>query len=99
LFWARIASNPSIEPGREIWFGRPSPSSRSDLRLFVASGTEDRSIWRQAVLDWFEHWRGRLDAPWSVKAQDIPGGTHAANSMDVYRSAMRWLFAHPLGDP
>jgi predicted alpha/beta superfamily hydrolase len=92
LFWARIASNPALEPGREIYFGAPRPASRRDLRLVVASGTRDRPQLRQQALAWFAHWQGRTDLPWTLNAMTIEDGTHAADAPNVYRRAMRWLF-------
>ena len=91
LFWARIASNPSIEPGREIFFGDPAKAGRKDLRLFATSGTADRAFGRKAFLEWSTHWKNRA-APWQLMTVDIEGGTHAANSPDVYRQGLRWLF-------
>jgi predicted alpha/beta superfamily hydrolase len=95
LFWAHVASNPSWVPGREMFFGTPPRAARKDLRLVVASGTEEIPDRRQLALDWFASWQQRPDAPWAVKRLDIPGGTHSANSPEAYRGAMRWLFATP----
>jgi predicted alpha/beta superfamily hydrolase len=90
-FWARIASNPSMEPGREIIFGKPNAATRKDLRLIVASGTNEEPARRQKVLEWSNHWKDRA-GPWHVQRIDIERGTHAANSPDVYRQALRLLF-------
>lgn len=95
LFWARIASNPSIEPGREIWFAAAPKAARNDLRFVLASGTREEPDRRRAQLDWFKHWQGRTGAPWTLRGIDIQGGTHSAYSPDAYRAAMRWLFAGP----
>lgn len=92
LFWAHVASNPSWQPGREIFFGPPPSAGRKDLRLVVASGTDEIPDRRRLALEWFGMWRQRPDAPWAVKRIDIAGGTHSANSADAYRGAMRWLF-------
>ena len=92
LFWARIASNPSLEPGREIYLGAPRPASRQDLKLVVSSGTRDRPPLRQQALAWFAHWQGRTDLPWTLNALTVENGTHAADAPNVYRQAMRWLF-------
>lgn len=94
LFWARIASNPSLEPNRALFFGPPPRATRTDLRLIVSSGTNDRPHLRAAALDWFRHWEGR-EAPWTIRAQTIEGGTHAADAGNVYRAALRWLFPAP----
>ena len=94
LFWARIASNPAFEPGRARFFGPPPAATRTDLRLIVSSGTNDRPHLRAAALDWFRHWEGRA-APWTIRAQNIAGGTHAADVVNVYREALRWLFPAP----
>ncbi|HEY6047767.1 MAG TPA: alpha/beta hydrolase-fold protein, partial [Sphingomicrobium sp.] len=31
LFWARVASSPTLKPGREIYFANPVPANRTDL--------------------------------------------------------------------
>jgi uncharacterized protein len=92
LFWARIASNPSWTPGREIFFGQPAIAARNDLHLFVALGTEERTDRLGAADAWFRHWRGRA-TPWSLERIDIQGGTHSADAGNAYRAAMRRLFA------
>ncbi|HVM22742.1 MAG TPA: alpha/beta hydrolase-fold protein [Sphingomicrobium sp.] len=97
-FWARVASNPSWVPGREIFYGDPRPTSRSDLHLFVALGTEEHADRRAAAAEWFGHWHGRT-TPWSVTRIDIPGGTHSADAGNAYRAAMRRLFGIPAPQP
>jgi uncharacterized protein len=92
LFWGRIASNPTFDPGRARFFAPAAPSSREGLRLVVTSGSQDRPALREAALAWAEAWRGRAGAPWSLDVMTIPGGTHAANSTDSYRAGMRLLF-------
>ncbi len=92
LFWGRIASNPALMPGRDLFFGTPAPAARSDLRLVVASGSRDRPHYRQPALEWFSHWQGRRDTPWRLNTLTIEGGTHAADSGRVYRAGMLWLF-------
>ena len=91
LFWARIASNPSWVPGREIFYGAPAPASRKDLQLLVALGTDEYADRRAAASDWFLHW-GRRDRPWQIARIDLPGGTHSADSANAYRAAMRRIF-------
>lgn len=92
LFWGHIASNSSFDPGRELFFSKAAASSRSDLGLVVTSGSRDMPRLREAALEWFEAWKDRDDAPWTIKTATIEGGTHAANSPDSYRLAMIWLF-------
>lgn len=92
LFWGRIASNPSFDPGRDLFFSEVAPSSRKDLGLVVTSGSRDIPRLREAALKWFEAWKDRDDTPWTVKTATIEGGTHAANSTDSYRLGMLWLF-------
>ena len=92
LFWGRVASNPTFDPGRTIFFSDAAPSSRTDLGLVVTSGSRDRPTLREPALAWFEAWQQREDAPWAVKTATIEGGTHAANSTDSYRLGMLWLF-------
>ena len=92
VFWARIASNPSWVPGREIFYGEPAPASRRDLQLFVAMGEQEYPDRRAAAAEWFRHWGGR-QVPWKLTRLDIKGGTHSADAANAYRAAMRRLFA------
>ena len=92
LFWGRIASNPSFDPGRVLFFSKAAPSSRNDLRLVVTSGSRDLPRLREAALEWSKHWDDRDDAPWTIETATIEGGTHAANSPDSYRVGMVSLF-------
>lgn len=91
LFWSRIASNPSWVPGEEIFFATPPRSSRKDLSLFIALGTNEYPDRLTAATQWFNHMSSR-QKPWTVTRIDVPGGTHSADSGNAYRSAMRLLF-------
>jgi uncharacterized protein len=99
LFWGRIASNPTLEPGRDRFFGPAAAASRRDLGLVVTSGERDRPELRASALAWSDAWRGRADAPWQVHVHTIPGGTHAADSANSYRAGMLWLFGDRGGAP
>lgn len=92
LFWGRIASNPTFDPGRERFFSPTETASRDDLGLVVTSGSRDRPRLRESALKWFESWNNRDTAPWALKTLTIEGGTHAADSPNSYRAAMLWLF-------
>lgn len=92
LFWGRIASNPHLEPGRELYFGPAPKSTRMDLGLVVVSGSRDREKLRTLNLEWFAAWAGRTDAPWALRTIDLPGGTHAADAPTAYRAGLLWLF-------
>ncbi len=92
LFWGRIASNPAFDFNRDVYFGPPAASVRSDLSLFVASGSRDRPNLRSGALEWFEHWNARPQRPWRLNTVTIDGGTHAADMGEVYSEAMVWLF-------
>lgn len=92
LFWGRIASNPTFDPGRKLFFSPAKEAKREGLGLVVASGSREEPKRRNAALEWFGHWAERDNAPWQVKAITIEGGTHAANSTDSYRAGMLWLF-------
>lgn len=91
LFWGRIASNPAFRPAGEWPLMAPADATRSDLGLFVASGSRDWPALRASFIDWSESWRTR-DAPWALGLTTIEGGTHAANIADAYRAGMLWLF-------
>ena len=92
LFWGRIASNPTFEPGRVRFFSPTAPATRNDLGLVVTSGSRDFPELRESALQWFQEWEERDDAPWALNAVTIEGGTHAADSPNSYRLAMTWLF-------
>lgn len=91
LFWARIASSPTLRPGRELYFGLPAPAVRRDLRLIVADGTRDDADLRPDTVAWQKAWQGRK-TPWQVKTITLEGGSHSADLPNVYRQAMDWLF-------
>ncbi|MGH8236824.1 MAG: alpha/beta hydrolase, partial [Steroidobacteraceae bacterium] len=93
LFWGRIASNPSFDPGRSLFFAKPAASTQGDLGLVVTSGERDRASGRSDALEWFRAWDGRTDAPWEVKTLSIDGGTHAADVTNSYRAGIVWLFS------
>ncbi|HEY6814407.1 MAG TPA: alpha/beta hydrolase-fold protein [Croceibacterium sp.] len=94
LFWGRIASNPSLTPGRETLFTVPEARpQRSDLGVALVTGSRERSLERrQGALAWGERWEGAADAPWQAELIDLSGGTHAASIGEGYRAAMLWLF-------
>jgi predicted alpha/beta superfamily hydrolase len=92
LFWGRIASNPTFEPGREMYFSRPARATKDDLRLVVTSGSEDQALLREVALEWFSAWQGAEDLPWRLHTATIDGGTHAAFSPISYRTGMLWLY-------
>lgn len=92
LFWGRIASNAAYDPGRELFFSRPEPGTRTDLGLVVTSGSRDRPPFRESALEWFKAWEQRSDAPWALNTTTIEGGTHAADITNSYRTGMLWLF-------
>lgn len=92
LFWGRIASNPSLSPGREQFFAAAKPHSRNDLQVAVASGTRDTEQRQKNAREWTRIWKGRSDAPWDVRLLPIQDGTHAASIGETYRQAMLWLF-------
>ena len=91
LFWARIASNPSWNPGREIFYGQAAAALRKDLQLYIAIGSDEYPDRRAAADEWFRYWNQR-SVPWRAQRIDILGGTHSANSADAYRAAMRQIF-------
>lgn len=92
LFWGRIASNPALNLNRDAYFATPAAAERSDLALFVASGSRDRPDLRAGALEWFTHWNARADRPWQLNTVTIDGGTHAADIGEVYSEGMVWLF-------
>lgn len=91
LFWARIASSPTLTPGRDIYFAAPAPAQRTDLQFVVADGSKDYPELRPDTVAWESEWAHRQGS-WRLKIITIEGGTHAANLPDVYRQAMDWLF-------
>ena len=91
LFWGRLASNASFNPGREIFYGQPAPATRGDLQLLIATATQEDADRRKAAIDWLAAWQSRK-APWTVRRIEIEGGTHAADLPNAYREAMRRLF-------
>lgn len=93
LFWGRIASNPSLTPGRSRFFSEAAPHSRNDLKLFLASGSRDTEMRKRNATEWAKTWQARSGAPWQVNLSVIEGGTHAASIGEAYRQGMLWLFS------
>lgn len=93
VFWGRIASNPTFHPGRDVVFSPPAVASRDDLGLVVTSGSRDHPALRQAALEWKDAWKEAEHLPWKLNFVSIENGTHAASSVDSYRSGMLWLFS------
>lgn len=96
LFWGRIASNPTLTPGRRRFFAEARSFGRNDLKLFIASGSRDTEKRRRDATEWAEAWQARSDAPWQVKFSVMQGGTHAASIGATYTQAMLWLFREEL---
>jgi hypothetical protein len=96
FFWARIASNPGLSPDPAVFRAEPAKARRTDLKLFVGSGSRDRPIYRAPVLEWFVDMAERKNLPWRLNAQTLEGETHAAGIVNVYRNAMLWLYAEDL---
>lgn len=92
LFWARIASNPALAPGRARFFEAAASHSRKDLKLAIASGTRDTELRQRNATEWGTTWSSRTDAPWAVNLIKLEGGTHAATIGEIYRRSMLWLF-------
>lgn len=93
LFWGRIASNPTFDPGRNLVFSPAAPASRNDLGLVVTSASRDYPSLRQAALEWNDAWKEAKTMPWELNFVSIEGGTHAVSSVDSYRTGMLWLFS------
>lgn len=91
-FWGRIASNPSLDPGRPLFFAAPAKGTRKDLGLVLSSGTRDRPTTRANALELAKALEPQTDLPWTFHMQEIEGGTHAADATNVYRKGMLWLF-------
>ncbi|SDJ62473.1 alpha/beta hydrolase [Microbulbifer yueqingensis] len=97
LFWGRIAGNPSFLPDMEQFFAKPAEPERNDLVLTVASSSDEQYPGkRERALRWHEHWQEREDAPWQVRFHTVEGGTHAANSTDIYRFGLRQIFSEQI---
>lgn len=94
LFWGRIASNPTLDllPSLQQ---PPAPATRRNLRMLVASGTRDDPRFLEPRHKWFKQWRGLQGLPWTLRAETIQDGTHAADAGRVYRLAMNWLLPAP----
>ena len=94
LFWGRIASNPAFPDHRQVVLGAAPRAGRSDLKLVLASGTNDRPAVREGVMEWFGV-QTRQPGPWRFRRIELQGGTHAADMPNAYRQSMRWLFDLP----
>ncbi|WP_226665065.1 alpha/beta hydrolase [Microbulbifer aggregans] len=94
LFRGLVASNPTLNPGREQFFATPAPATRDDLTLVVTSGTHDIPGLRADAAAWRDHWLQQESTPWKIAFNTTKAGTHAANSPDSYRFGLRAIFDH-----
>jgi uncharacterized protein len=92
LFWGRIASNPSLSPGKDRFVAEPERGARSDLGLVVTSSERDSPARRAQMLAWFDAWTGRQPHSWDLETATIKDGTHAVDCVNSYRLGMVWLF-------
>lgn len=97
VFWGRIASNPSLTPGMGSILSGAATSERDDLMVVVTSGERDRPDLPGEAAQWVETWRNTdvEQRPFNSWLFRVPGGTHAANAPDAYRTGMNWLFQPP----
>ncbi|MEM6538733.1 MAG: alpha/beta hydrolase-fold protein [Pseudomonadota bacterium] len=91
-FWGRIASNPSLKPNKENFFQDLTGAEPSGSSLYFSSGENDWPRLRDEALSLFDHLNSQASLPWRLKTVTVPGGTHAANLVDVYRDGIKWLF-------
>ena len=91
-FWGRIASNPSLQPNREVFFANLADRPASASKLYFSSGAHDWPRLRTDALALFEHLADQDSLPWALKTVSIPNGTHAAFLTEAYRQGIAWLF-------
>lgn len=94
LFWGRIASNPTLDL-LPVLNQSPATAKRTDLRLLITSGSNDRPKYREPMVRWFAQWQHQRGLPWTLRTETIPDGTHAADAGRVYRMGMNWMLQAP----
>lgn len=92
LFWGRIASNPSLKPGEDLFFGDLSEIPSSNSHLFFSSGERDIERLRKEALALFDHLSKQERTPWRLRTKTMENETHATGVTNVYRDAMKWFF-------
>jgi len=98
LFWGMIASNPSLRPNTESFYADYAAIPEAGTKLYFSSGENDLERLRGEALDLFAHLEAQESLPWRLKMATVPGGTHSASIVDVYRDAMLWLFEDEADD-
>ncbi len=91
LFAGYIASNPALH-GNLDFFLTARPAESSSARVFVATGSEDHTRFREPALQWLERWAEASDLPWSLETHTLAGHGHSSAPPAAYRAGMRWLF-------
>lgn len=94
LFFGHIASNPALHRNLPFFLELhgEKANSNSQPRLFVGSGSHDDPIFREPALQWIEHWSGRADLPWALKAVTLETHTHFSAPPASFRQGLRWIF-------
>ncbi|MBT8473136.1 MAG: hypothetical protein KJN99_11080 [Marinicaulis sp.] len=91
LFWGRIASNPSFEPNKDIFFADETLPDMNNAKLYVSSAERDLPDLKSDANAWAARWESDTP-PWELKFAEPAGETHAAGIVRVYRDGMKWLF-------
>jgi len=91
LFWGHIASNPALHRNLDFFLSQ-EPESKSNSRLFVASGTLDDEVFRTPLLSWADHWRTVKLKPWDLNIIDLEGHTHISAMPAAFRRGLSWLY-------
>lgn len=94
LFWGHIASNPALHRNLPFFLELHEDAGKkaTQSRLFVGSGSHDDPTFREPALKWIEHWSGRADLPWALKAVTLDTHTHFSAPPASFRQGLKWIF-------
>lgn len=92
LFAGFIASNPALHRNLAFFLEHPLPPARPDVRVFVASGSNDVERFRTPALAWMNSWGMREDLPWQLRTETIEGYGHFSIVPESFRRGLAFTF-------
>jgi predicted alpha/beta superfamily hydrolase len=94
LFWGHIASNPALHRNLAFFLATPPQTKKGNRpKLFVSSGSDDDSRFREPALKWMSHWSTVSPTPWDLETRSLVGHTHFSAATAAFRQGLIWLFS------
>ncbi|KAA3658609.1 MAG: alpha/beta hydrolase [Calditrichaeota bacterium] len=93
LFFGHIASNPALHRNLDFFLEtKPVTENQKKIsRVFVSSGSEDDTRFREPLLKWIQFWHHQQNPPWLLKTVTLEGHGHFSAAPIAFRNGLRWI--------